>query len=232
MDQRRSACNFRTTDWTEVLSARTSPEDLGTLLERYWSPVYAFLRRRDHPRERAEDLTQQFLADVVLKRDLIGRADPARGRFRGFLLAALRNFVIDESRRRGPAEQAFLPDDPQVIAAAEPDPRDEPAAAFDRQWAATALNEALRRAEAMASDRNWSIWCALKLHPAVNGSTPPPVEDLVEAHQLAGRQTAYDIVQTVRRQVVRCLEEVVGETVADPSEIDAELAEVRRYLAL
>ena len=94
-----TASRFQTTSWTLIVRARASRADLQELLSVYWSPVYAYLRRRGHDPHDAADLTQGFLSEVVLDRGFVERADPARGRFRSFLLSALRKFVIDEHRR-------------------------------------------------------------------------------------------------------------------------------------
>ena len=67
-------------------------EALTALCETYWYPLYAFLRSRGHPAEDAEDLTQAFFARLLEKRSL-RHADPARGRFRSFLLASVRHFL-------------------------------------------------------------------------------------------------------------------------------------------
>ena len=89
MDRGRTASRFRTTSWTLIVHARASQGDLEELLGRYWSPVYAFLRRSGHRAEEAEDITPAFLSYVLLKRDLIGRADPQRGRFRSLSAGSL-----------------------------------------------------------------------------------------------------------------------------------------------
>ena len=61
----------------------------------YWYPLYAFVRRRGHSAHDAQDLTQDFFARLLEKKDLAS-VDRARGRFRSFLLAALEHFLINE----------------------------------------------------------------------------------------------------------------------------------------
>src|SRR5689334_18689682 len=92
---------FHTTTWGLVLSARADPGALELLLRAYWSPVYAFIRHKGYSQHDAADLTQEFLSEVVLGRNLLVKADPARGRFRAFVKSALRNFLIDQHRRAG-----------------------------------------------------------------------------------------------------------------------------------
>ena len=84
---------FDTTHWSIVRAAGSDStgrarDALGQLCETYWEPLYAYLRRRGHSAEDAEDLTQGFLARV-LEKGVVRAADPDRGRFRSFLLASL-----------------------------------------------------------------------------------------------------------------------------------------------
>src|SRR5215471_15739672 len=99
-----SAGHFPTTTWTLVLSAgrqtdAQSSEALASLCEKYWYPLYAYIRRRGYPAEQAQDLTQEFFARV-LEKHYIERADRNKGRFRTFLLSSLTCFLSDEMDRR------------------------------------------------------------------------------------------------------------------------------------
>src|SRR5262245_47813482 len=99
------AGHFRTTQWTMVLAAgrRSSPgarDALEALCRIYWYPLYAFVRRQGHSATDAQDLTQAFFARL-LEKNIAGKADPATGRFRSFLLASLKHFLAHEWRRAG-----------------------------------------------------------------------------------------------------------------------------------
>lgn len=95
--------HFVTTRWTLVVRGAVRNPDgrraLGELFALYWYPLYAYTRRRGVQRADAEDLVQDFLRSLLERNDLAG-LDPARGRFRAFLLAALRNFLANEWDRR------------------------------------------------------------------------------------------------------------------------------------
>src|SRR5262245_46299567 len=101
---------FVTTHWSLVRAARdaAAPESraaLAALCEAYWYPLYAYIRRRGHDADRAQDLTQAFFAEL-LARDALAAVDEGRGRFRSFLLAACRHFLSnqrdhDRARKRG-----------------------------------------------------------------------------------------------------------------------------------
>src|SRR5438874_278641 len=91
---------FATTHWSVVLSAqsKSSPQSaqaLENLCRVYWFPLYAYVRRIGHTREDAEDLTQAFFARL-LEKDFLRTVGPDRGRFRNFLLVAIKRFVANE----------------------------------------------------------------------------------------------------------------------------------------
>src|SRR4051794_3396319 len=95
---------FPSTDWRLVFSSRprdtVGPRDsMAELCSAYWYPVYAFLRRRGHRAEEAEDLTQGFFAHI-LANGLLARAQPDKGRLRSLLLASLTHFVANERDRQ------------------------------------------------------------------------------------------------------------------------------------
>ena len=113
---------FTTTHWSVVLAAGLSEspqaaQALETLCGTYWYPLYAYVRRRGHGHEDAQDLTQAFLLQL-LERKSFTRVDPAKGRFRSFLLAGLNYFLADHrdratAQKRG-GGQHFLSFDAQT----------------------------------------------------------------------------------------------------------------------
>ena len=134
---------------------------LEKLCRAYWFPIYAFVRRQGHGPHDAQDLTQEFFARLLEKKRLAG-ADPAKGRFRSFLLASLKHFLANEwdktkAQKRG-GGQVLIPID---VATAETscgfEPTDNLTAEkiFERRWALTLLEQVLRRlrAEYVRDDR-------------------------------------------------------------------------------
>src|SRR5512135_2905108 len=94
---------FLTTHWSVVLAAKdkSSPESaaaLEVLCRAYWYPLYAYVRRQGHSPADAQDLTQDFFARF-LEKQYFKLADPARGRFRTFLLTALKHFLANEWKK-------------------------------------------------------------------------------------------------------------------------------------
>ena len=141
---------FATTHWTVVLAARQrhTPQSDGALeqlCQTYWFPLYAYVRRRGHSKQDAEDLVQAFFARL-LEKNFLANLDSERGKFRAFLLASLKHFLANEwdksqTQKRGggtahlsldwqTADTKF-----QVAATAEPSPDK----AFDREWALALL---------------------------------------------------------------------------------------------
>src|SRR4029453_2228913 len=94
------AFGFHTTSWTLIRAAAAKPtaesrEALAALCQKYWQPVYAFVRSRGYDREQSQDLTQGFFVLLIEKNYLLD-ADSTRGRFRSFLLTTLKHFLADE----------------------------------------------------------------------------------------------------------------------------------------
>jgi RNA polymerase sigma factor (sigma-70 family) len=144
---------FATTHWTLVLAAGSPDssryrEALETLCRTYWFPLYAYLRRKGYNINEAEDYTQGFFARL-LEKESLQYADPARGKFRYFLLASLKNFIANEwdrikAHKRG-GDRNILQLDTQTA-----ENRYEsglpvelsPEKLFERSWALTVLQQA------------------------------------------------------------------------------------------
>lgn len=154
----RKDAAFHTTQWTEVLSARgTSPTArvaLSDLCATYYEPVLAFLRREGRTDDQARELAHAFFAKV-LGGDPFAQVKRGRGRFRSYLLGALKHFLSHDRergarlRRGGGAEHVSLPDGPGESSDwGVPDPHALPAdVLFDQRWAMTLLDRALTALE-------------------------------------------------------------------------------------
>ncbi len=150
-----SVSNFTATRWTLVIKAQgDSPESrlaLSELCAAYWNPVFLFLRREGRSDDLSRDLTQEFFARI-LARGGIGNPDPAKGRFRSYLLGALKHFLADQRRlasrlkRAGDAVTDSL-DAPPTDGSPPPQIPDPSAAFadkwFDREWALAIMDRSL-----------------------------------------------------------------------------------------
>lgn len=147
---------FATTHWSVVLAAGSDANaEASVALERlcrtYWYPLYAYVRRRGYEPSDAEDPTQEFFAGL-LAGDYIARADPAKGRFRAFLLSGI-NYLLSHERdkaqrlKRGGAVHLISLDqvDAEERYALEPADRLTPERVFEKTWVTTLLDTAARR---------------------------------------------------------------------------------------
>lgn len=232
MNQSETGAWFQTTSWALVVGARASRADLERLLRAYWSPVYAYIRRQGFGQHDAADLTQAFLADILIGRDLIGRANQSKGRFRSFLKSALRNYLVDQRRREGAkrssAERGAASLDSLTESRGDPAAEDEePERAFDRQWAAAVLSVAIERTEAACRQDGqgpqWEAFQAKVLRPLLGKTRAAPLEEIAARIGATGPEQVSNMIQTVKRRFRRILKQVVAETVLDAAEVDDEL---------
>ncbi|MBI2932331.1 MAG: sigma-70 family RNA polymerase sigma factor [Planctomycetes bacterium] len=217
--------SFAPTLWTVVLRARgKSPEALDELIRAYWKPVYFYARRHGSSVEDAKDLTQGFFADF-LERDLLQGVAPEKGRFRAYLLTLLKHYLINAAEharagKRGGGKRALSLD----FASAETQYAREPAAEetldayFRRQWAQTVLSRALDR---LSAEMDARVFAALKPHLAGG----PSYEETAKALGMPATQLNNLIHRTRKRYRELVRAEVAG-SVADPSLVEEELAEL------
>lgn len=146
---------FPTTRWTLILSAREGPESgraaLEVLLATYWKPVYFYLRRKGLSVEAAEDAVQGFFLHLM-ERDVLPRLDPARGRFRSYLLTSLDHWLVNQYHHAAAVKRGgrvkVVPLDTLVGERDLPAAPDDPGRAFDREWATGVVERALARLRA------------------------------------------------------------------------------------
>jgi RNA polymerase sigma-70 factor (ECF subfamily) len=151
--------SFLTTRWSVVVAAGRAPSParqvaLEDLANAYWYPLYAFARRRGLASDVAADRAQGFFA-LLLERDDIARADPARGRFRAFLLTAFQHHLADErardrAQKRGGGRAVVSIDarEAERRLVREPADADTPESAFERAWVAELLARTFGRLRA------------------------------------------------------------------------------------
>jgi RNA polymerase sigma-70 factor (ECF subfamily) len=233
--------SFATTRWSIVLSAgqRASPESqqaLAELCQRYWYPLYAYVRRHIRQAEDAQDLTQEFFARL-LDKNAVAAADPERGRFRTFLLTACRNFLTNEWQRgrrakRGGGRPVMSLDFAvgESRFGREPaDPR-TPERLFDRQWALTLLDRVLDRlrAEHIASGRQ-TAFEQLKQFLA---GTPADSNQAGAAHVLGLSEGAFKVaLHRLRARYRDLLRDEVAHTLDAGADVDAEIQTLFQILA-
>ena len=202
---------------------------LSELCRIYWRPVYGFLRRQGYEREDAQDLTQGFFTHLIERRGY-ARADREKGRFRSFLLKVLKNFVADAHDRENALKRGGgmilekLDDKSEAeITGAAKWQADE---VYDRQWAATLVQQALNRLAqecAIAGKAELFGWLVPRL--AVTEESVIPYEEMARQSSRTATILRQELIRLRARYRAILREEVRG-TVWDPAEVDEEL----RYL--
>ncbi len=232
---------FPVTQWTTVLTAgsRPSPESaaaLERLCALYWPPLYAFVRRSGYPPADAEDLTQEFFARL-LEHNWISHAHREKGRFRSFLIMALKRFLANEwdkarTVKRG-GQVRFMPlpiDTAEGRYSQGPVDMRTPEQVFEGQWALTLLAEVLRRLrEEYTRQGKANLFKALE-SCLIGAREMQPYAAL--AVQLGMSEGAVKMaVCRLRERYREYLREEIGHTVASPEEVDEELRYLFRALA-
>ena len=234
---------FPTTDWTGMFTVRTGDDEsrlsaLKALLERYWTPVYSFLRCKGYTDEDAEDITQDFLCEVVLKRSLAEKARKSKGRFRTFLLTALTRYETSLRRAKGAkrrtAETRTIPlefvNGQDVPGLAH---HLTPSKAYDYAWACAVLDQVLGEVAAKCRETgnavHWELFRARVLRPIMEGTEPPSLESLCSKHGLLSKAGASNMIITVKRCFKAKLKQHVRQLVDSDAEVDDE---VRHLISL
>lgn len=232
---------FRTTQWSLVLSAgRDSTPSAQAALEQlcrtYWYPLYAFLRRSGHHETDAEDLIQSFFASLI-EHDWLATADPARGRFRSFLLVCLKRFVNGEARKaaaqkRGGRSVIISLDDENAAQryATEMAEGLAPDEVYDRRWALTLLEQAWDRLreECQATGK---LPLFEHLRAAQDGGTETPPYEALAASLNLTESALKSALFRLRARYREVLRQEVAQTVNHPSEVDDEIRHLLQVLS-
>ena len=231
---------FATTHWSLVVSAGSdsSPEGraaLESLCASYWYPLYAFARRGGAEAHAAQDLVQGFFAEL-LEKDWIRQADRGRGRFRTFLLAAFRHHASHEREKaralkRGGGRKVLPLDFETGEGRYQLEPADErtPERLFERRWALTLLDAALARLrEEHERSGRLDLFEALRGTLVAGGASSPWAEVGAKLGMTEGAVKV--AAHRLRRRYREVLRRAIGETVADPSEVDDEIRHLMESL--
>ena len=227
------AAPFHTTQWTRVCLAKADSDDgrkaLAELCDAYYEPVIAFLRRLLHDADAARDMSHAFFAEV-LAGGRIHAADPERGRFRFYLLGAVKHFVAhrresDVRLRRGGGIPLLSldvdsPDSPALNV--PDDARLSPEAAFDRQWAVTVLARAMEvlQIECVAAGKSVLFD---HLRPWLLGESEHG-EQAAAAVALGLSEGAMRVaVHRIRKRFRQCVKAEIASTLQDATAVEDEM---------
>ncbi len=233
--------HFVTTQWTVVLKAQAGESPaaqaaLETLCRTYWYPLYAFVRRLGNSPPDAQDLTQAFFVRL-LEKHYLAEVGPEKGRFRSFLLTALKHFLANEwdkarAQKRGGAVD-HVPLDTGLAETRyglEPAHELTPEKLFERRWALTLLDEVLEklRAEQVAAGKG-AQFDTLKITLTTDARSAPYAQ---LATQLGLTEGAVKVaVHRLRQRYRELLRAEIAQTVASPADVDEEIRHLFAALA-
>lgn len=222
-----------TTQWSQVLAARDGTDTearraLENLCQTYWLPLYAYIRQQGADPDDAGDLTQAYFAEL-LEKDFLADVDPAKGRFRAFLLASLRNFLSHErtkarrlKRGGGVSTLSLDLEAGEERYSAHAVEKRTPEDVFEHRWAVTVLDRALDRLrkESIVSGSE------LQFNQLKNylTSAEPHLPYREAAATLGMNEGAVKVaVHRLRKRFGQYLRLEIAETVVDPVGVDNEV---------
>lgn len=210
----------------DQVSRTRSRKALEQLCRAYWYPLYAFVRHRGYSSDDAQDLTQSFFARII-ETGGFASADPERGRFRSYLLGAMKHFLANEwhrarAQKRGGGVTVIELDalEPEARFALEPAQVDDPDVGFDREWAQESTARAMKKmqTESQAGGKG-ELFQALK--DSLTGDEPARSET---AAQLGMTEGAVKVaVHRLRKRYRELLRAEIAETVGDLADVGDEM---------
>jgi len=228
---------FATTHWSLVVAAKATEASqtrarmaLEELCRAYWYPLYAFVRYRGYSADDAQDLTQAFFARII-ETGGFASADPERGRFRSYLLGAMKNFLANEwhraqTQKRGGQVQFIEWDalDPEARYAGVSQQADDPEHIFDREWALETIAGALQTLrDEMAKAGKSEQFDALK--GSLTGEDELPRKEIAARLNMSAGAVKV-AVHRLRQRYRKLLRAAIAETVSSEADLDDEM----RYL--
>jgi len=234
---------FLTTHWSLIASIQAGHDKdralIKLLLQRYWKPVYCYLRRKGFNNEDAKDLTQGFFHEIVLNRQLVHRSDQTKGRFRSFLLHALNQYVINQRAKQ--TATIRIPLD-KLVSLESMDPSElpedmsisEPDASYNYAWVCTLLDQVLAAVKQSCNEEglqtHWELFHARIVEPILTGAQLPPLSEVCARVGLEDTRRASNMIITVKRRFRETLRKFIRNTVISMDQVDEELYEIIQFL--
>jgi RNA polymerase sigma-70 factor (ECF subfamily) len=206
---------------------------LGELYRIYWYPLYAYIRRRGHTPEEAEDLTQGFFLHL-LEHKTLERANPLKGKFRSFLLGSLQNYLSNEAdrahclKRGGKAEFVYMNlDEAEGRYELEPVEELTPEKIFAARWALALLGEAMTHLrQEYATRQKIATVEVLQPYLDVQNSKEPPSYEQAAAALRVSVGAIKTLIHRLRKEYTALVRQEIQRTVSDPADVGAEIHEL------
>ncbi len=223
---------FVTTRWSVVAACREEDAAVAQLCRDYWPPLYSFVRRRGYAPADAQDLVQGFFSHFLRKK-IYGQTESARGKFRSFLLASLKNYLVDTwekeraAKRGGDREIVLLDDELHAVEqlhASEVATLDE-----EQRWAVALVSRALENlASEFRAEKKEEIFRELK--PFVAGGSDLPRQEEIAARLQMPIDTLRSHLSRLRVRYRGLLRQEVARTIGFADDVDEELRQLSRIL--
>ncbi len=242
-----TSAEFCTTRWSLIIasSGKRADEDirreaLTELCRTYWRPIFLFTFRRGFSVEDAQDLTQDFFSKI-LDGDWLQQADQSRGHFRSLLLRSLKNFLLDAHQKRTARKRGggmkfvswddWIADAPsQLSISVNTMERLNPERLFDLRWAATVVEQALRRLSEECQLRG-----RLRLYETLSPFLTAERGELLYGELAVTLGISENSVKrqlhNLRQRYRWLLRDEISQTVADPADVDDEIRHLCSALA-
>ncbi len=216
--------HFQTTRWN-LVSRSQDRDSLNELISIYWKPLYFFVRQHGFDNESSKDIVQEFLTRAI-QRGLISKADPTRGRFRTFLISALKNFIRDwakagDRRKRGGGRPLvsldFIRGESDYILQANPS--EPPEVVLNRAWARGLWERSLAELNCAPEQlKAFRLYMAEKDYRSIAAATGLSETEVNSA------------IRRVKGELKAVITSHIRETVSSEEELQAELTEFKCLL--
>ena len=238
-DMGGSGQTFLTTHWSLIEGIKSEDDKdnalIGLLIERYWKPVYCYLRSKGHDNEQAKDLVQDFFHEVVLNRNLAQRAEPCKGRFRSFLMHALKQYLVDrgreqEAQKRHPKGKFVSFDlfDPPVVP--ETISQSGPEDSFNYAWKTAlldgVLSEVERECRRQGIEIYWDVFRDRVVRPIMENIEAPSLKSICTQYGIENEAKISNMIVTVKRRFQSELRKQIRNTVLSENQVNEELVEI------
>ena len=230
---------FLTTHWSLIEGIKSEDNKdnalIGLLIERYWKPVYCYLRSKGHDNEQAKDLVQDFFHEVVLNRNLAQRAEPCKGRFRSFLMHSLNQYLVDrgreqEAQKRHPKGKFVSLDlfDPPVVP--ETISQSGPEGSFNYAWKTALLDSVLSEVERECRRQEmevyWDVFRDRVVRPIMENIKAPSLKSMCARYGIENEAKISNMIVTVKRRFQSELKKQIRNTVLSENQVNEELVEI------
>ena len=218
---KKAGNGFPKTEWTRIIFGAQNQALMNELCELYWRPLYCYLRYHGFDNEQAKDIVQDFFTEKVLGQELIEKADRSRGRFRNFLLVAIRNHTINLQKRFKKSVKVIKQPDKLTTFLT-------PEEAFNRAWADQILQDVLQRLEReciiKGKQQHWRLFDKWLVKSKID-SNQKHLIDLCREIGIDNPAQAHNMLTNMKRRFRAILRDYLKSSVKDESEIDEEISD-------